>query len=58
MLPVCSSLRVASLTSSAAFATSNTLSNPMPSRASSRRSCSSKLLYCPYKLGGGRAMVY
>ena len=29
----------------------------MPSRSSSSRSCSSKLLFCPYKLGGGRAMV-
>ena len=58
MLPVCRMRRVASLTSSAAFATSYTSSKPISKSAASTTSCSSKLLYCPYKLGGGKAIVY
>ena len=58
MLPVARMRRVASLISSAAFATSNTASNPMRRSASSTRSWSSRWLYWPYRLGGGRATVY
>ncbi len=51
------SLRVASLTSSAARATSNTPSNPSFSRAFRTMSMSSRLLNCPYNAGAGSAIL-
>ena len=55
---VCKKRRVASLTSSAARETSNTLSNPRRKSPASTTSGSSRLLNCAYRLGGGSAILY